>query len=175
MTPEQAIEAIAEALRHSGLDWTRTDDRFEIELPGERKLRTPCRITVGPHALDINAFVCRRPDENFEGTYRWMLERNLRMFGLAFGLDPLGDIYLSGRLPLMVATADEIDRILGSVLEYADSSFNVLLELGFASAIRKEWQWRVTRGESTANLAAFVAPLGLEESAGEEPEPSAEE
>jgi len=41
------------------------------------------------------------------------------------------------------------------VLEYSDGSFNTILELGFASAIRKEWDWRTSRGESTANLQAF--------------------
>jgi hypothetical protein len=41
------------------------------------------------------------------------------------------------------------------VLQYADSSFNPLLELGFSSAIRREWAWRVSRGESLANLKAF--------------------
>ena len=45
--------------------------------------------------------------------------------------------------------------MLGSVLDLADSSFNTILELGFASAIRREWAWRTARGESTANLAAF--------------------
>jgi hypothetical protein len=40
-------------------------------------------------------------------------------------------------------------------VENADGSFNVLLELGFASAIRKEYAWRVSRGESTRNLEAF--------------------
>jgi hypothetical protein len=41
------------------------------------------------------------------------------------------------------------------VLEYADSSFNTILELGFSSSIRKEYDWRVSRGESTRNLDAF--------------------
>jgi hypothetical protein len=50
----------------------------------------------------------------------------------------------------------EIDRIIGSVLQYSDSSFNPLLELGFADAIRREWAWRVSRGESLANLEAFT-------------------
>ncbi|HXR72204.1 MAG TPA: YbjN domain-containing protein, partial [Actinocrinis sp.] len=44
---------------------------------------------------------------------------------------------------------------LGSVLDAADSSFDSLLELGFAGSIRREWAWRLKRGESTANLAAF--------------------
>ena len=52
-------------------------------------------------------------------------------------------------------TGPEIDRWLGSVAEVADDSFNVILELGFAESIRREWVWRRSRGESTANLAAF--------------------
>jgi hypothetical protein len=44
---------------------------------------------------------------------------------------------------------------LGSVLQYSDSAFNPLLEIGFANAIRREWAWRVSRGESLSNLEAF--------------------
>jgi len=63
---------------------------------------------------------------------------------------------LSGRTRIpFPMTEQEIDRILGAVLQYADSSFNPLLELGFSSAIRREWAWRVSRGESLANLKAF--------------------
>ena len=40
--------------------------------------------------------------------------------------------------------------------ETADDRFHVILELGFAESIRKEWVWRRSRGESTANLAAFA-------------------
>ena len=92
----------------------------------------------------------RHPDENHERVYRWLLERNLKLYGVAFAVDHLGDIYLDGRLPLSSVTADEVDRLLGSVLTYADESFNTILELGFASSIRKEWEWRISRGESTA-------------------------
>ena len=59
------------------------------------------------------------------------------------------------RWPLEAVSTESVDALLGSVLEVADSSFNVLLELGFSSAIRKEWQWRLARGEPTVNLAAF--------------------
>ncbi len=131
------------------------DGVFALRLPGERKLETAVRLDVGPHALGVHAFVCRRPDENFEGVYRWMLQRNLKMYAVAFGVDPLGDIYLDARLPLSTVSPDELDRLLGSVLTYADESFNTLLELGFGSAIRKEWEWRTSRGESTRNLDAF--------------------
>ena len=64
------------------------------------------------------------------------------MYGVAFAVDHIGDIYLDGRLPLAAVTPDEIDRLLGAVLTYADESFNTILELGFATSIRKEWEWR---------------------------------
>jgi hypothetical protein len=77
------------------------------------------------------------------------------MFAVSWAIDGTGDVYLTGRLPLSAITAEEIDRVLGSVLEYADGTFNLLLELGFGSSIRREWAWRVKNGESLANLAAF--------------------
>jgi hypothetical protein len=45
--------------------------------------------------------------------------------------------------------------VLGQVLEAVDTDFNTLLELGFRSSIQKEWEWRVSRGESLKNLKAF--------------------
>ncbi|MFL6155661.1 MAG: YbjN domain-containing protein [Marmoricola sp.] len=158
-----AAAVIRQALTDGEIDWEElTPGIFDVVLPGERKLKTPVRLEVGPHALSLHAFVCRKPDENFEAVYRWMLERNMKMFSMAFALDAAGDIFLDARLPLDVATPEEIDRLLGSVLTYADESFNVLLELGFATAIRKEWDWRRSNGESIANLEAFRGWLEVE-------------
>ncbi|WP_370617636.1 YbjN domain-containing protein [Mumia sp. Pv 4-285] len=139
---------------------------FEVTIPGTRKLQTTCRLEVGDHALGIHAFVARRPDENHEAVYRWLLERNLRMYAVSFAIDSAGDIYLDGRMPLHAVTEDEVDRILGSVLTYADDSFNTILELGFATSIRKEWEWRLSRGESTRNLEAFKHLLDKESTQG---------
>lgn len=147
---------LREALAAHELDVEETaPGRFVVVLPGERKQRTTVSMVVGEHALTVQAFVARHVDENAEDVYRWLLERNLRMYGVAFAVDHLGDIYLSGRLPLSSVTPDEVDRLLGSVLEYADGSFNTILELGFGSSIRKEWEWRLSRGEPTTNLEAF--------------------
>ena len=140
--------------------------QFSFSLPGERKLQTPVRLDVGGHALAVHAFVCRRPDENHQRVYEWLLQKNLRLFGVSFAVDRLGDIYLDGRLPLSVVTDDELDRLLGAVLTAADESFNSILELGFASSIRKEWEWRKLRGESTRNLEAFRGWLEADEAAG---------
>jgi hypothetical protein len=126
-----------------------------VELPGERRLKTNTILSIGEHSLRIEAFVCRQPDENHEGVYRFLLKRNRRLYGVAYTLDNVGDIYLVGRMSLGSVTADEIDRVLGQVLEAVDADFNTLLELGFRSSIQKEWDWRVSRGESLKNLQAF--------------------
>jgi hypothetical protein len=128
---------------------------FLITLPGEKKLQTHCALVLGGHSLGINAFVIRKPDENIAAVHEWLLAKNASMYSVAFAINELGDIYLVGRLPLTAVTEQEIDRILGAVLQYSDSSFNPLLELGFSTAIRREWAWRVSRGESLANLKAF--------------------
>jgi hypothetical protein len=160
-----AAAVLREALDAQDLDVEETaPGHFVVVLPGERKQRTTCSVVVGEHALTVQAFVARHVDENAEAVYRWLLERNLRTYGVSFAVDHLGDIYLTGRLPLHAVTPDEVDRILGSVLEYADGSFNTILELGFASSIRREWAWRTSRGEPTANLDAFAHLLTPRES-----------
>jgi len=124
------------------------------EIPGEHKLKTATAFTVGRH-VTINAFVVRAPDEHVERVHHWLLRRNLRLFVIAYAIDHLGDIYLNATIPAEAITAETVDQILGSVGSTADGDFDTLLELGFESAIRAEWKWRLDRGESTRNLQAF--------------------
>ena len=153
----RAASAVESALAGLGLDAERPQPgSYLVRLEGERKLATMTWLIVGVHSLHVEAFFCRQPDENHARFYRFLLERNGRMYGVHFAVDPQGDVYLVGRLPLGSATADEIDRLLGCVLTYSDENFNAALAIGFASSIRKEWAWRVKRGESLANLRAFA-------------------
>ena len=159
----EALAVLRSALDDAGVAWEQpAGDPYTCvaTLPGTRKLSTTCSLRVGEHTLSINAFVVRHPDENHEAFYRWLLERNTRLYGVAYAIDRLGDVYLAGRLPLAAVSAEEVDRLLGAVLTHADEPFNTLLELGFASAIRREWDWRTKRGESTRNLDAFAHLTG---------------
>jgi len=147
---------IEEFLDSHDLEYEGKDgNTFLITLPGEKKLQTHCALIIGDHSLSINAFVIRKPDDNVAAVHAWCMAKNAGMYGIAFATNELGDIFLVGRLPLSAVTDREIDRLIGAVLQYSDSSFNPLLELGFANAIRREWAWRVSRGESLANLDAF--------------------
>ncbi len=150
---DQAIKA---ALDDGAISYEHPEPgRFHVVLPGTKKQQTNCWLIVGNHALLVEAFVCRRPDEAHEDVYRFLLRRNARLYGVHYTIDKVGDIYLVGRLGLASVTSDELDRVLGQVLEAADGDFNTLLEIGFASAIRREWDWRTSRGESPVNLKAF--------------------
>ncbi|WP_214109778.1 YbjN domain-containing protein [Acrocarpospora catenulata] len=151
------IATIEETLKASGLSYEQPrPGAFLVRLPGQRKLATMTWLIVGDQALHVEAFFCRQPDENHTEFYRWLLGKNGSMYGVHFALDPEGDVYLVGRVPLEAVSEPEIDRLLGCVLTYADEWFDRALELGFVSSIRREWAWRVKRGESTANLAAFA-------------------
>ena len=153
LNPRDVIEDFLES---HDLDFEKQgENTFMVTLPGEKKLQTHCALVVGDHSLSINAFVIRKPDTRIDAVHKWCMAKNASMYGIAFAINELGDIYLVGRLPLGAVNAQEIDRLIGSVLQYSDSSFNPLLELGFADAIRREWAWRVSRGESLANLEAF--------------------
>jgi hypothetical protein len=149
---------IEETLRAAELEFDHPGPgRFVVTLPGVKKLKTLVGLTVGEHGFRIEAFVCRQPDENREQLWAWLLQHNARMYGVSYSIDTVGDIYLTGRLPHAAVTPEEIDRLLGSVLTYADEHFNTMLEIGFGTSIRREWDWRVKRGESLRNLEAFAA------------------
>lgn len=132
------------------------DSSWVVTLPGTHKLKTTCNLIAGDHALRVEAFVMRHPDERHEELWAWLLRRNARMYGVSFSIDAAGDVYLTGRVRLESVDEEELDRLLGAVLTYADESFDPMLEIGFGSSIKREWEWRVKRGESLANLRAFA-------------------
>ncbi|MGB0244108.1 MAG: YbjN domain-containing protein, partial [Candidatus Nanopelagicales bacterium] len=158
MTDRHSGRAQLEKFLHAHeLDFEEVNETtIAVVVPGEKKLTTTASFAFGDTTVTVNAFVIRHPDENDLAVYRWLLERNRRMYGLAYSIDHHGDIYLTGRFPLDAITDAELDRIFGSISEYADGAFNSLLELGFVTAIRREWQWRTKAGLPTDNLAAFA-------------------
>ena len=97
----QAASEIESALAGLGLAAERPQPgSYLVRLEGERKLATMTWLIVGAHSLHVEAFFCRRPDEDHARFYRFLLERNGRMYGVHFAVDSNGDVYLVGRLPL---------------------------------------------------------------------------
>lgn len=155
--PEAVHQLVTDYCTSAGLEWEPGARHREVvvTLPGEHKLRTVCALIVSDRALSAQAFVVRNPDENHEAVYRHLLRRNLRLPGLAYAIDSSGDVYVTGRLPLAGVDEQVLDELLGAVLAASDEPFDEVLRLGFLTSMRREWAWRTSRGESTANLARF--------------------
>lgn len=131
------------------------EGEYVVTLPGEKKLKTVVSLLVRDRTTSLSAFVIRNPDENHEEFYRTLLRRNLRLTGIAYAIDTDGDVYVRGEVPTAALDADHLDQLFGVVLAASDEAFNELLALGFLGSMKKEWAWRVSRGESTRNLDAF--------------------
>ncbi len=77
---EELDAVIAAALDEREIAYQRKEPgRFFVTLPGTKKLQTNCWLIVSRHALLVEAFVCRRPDEAHEQVYRYLLRRNARL------------------------------------------------------------------------------------------------
>ncbi|GAB3749083.1 YbjN domain-containing protein [Yimella radicis] len=158
MSLRDDVAAVLEGvLADNELDWEAgvNDGEYVVTLPGEKKLKTVTSLTVGENDLITAAFVIRQPDENHLDFYKFLLRRNLKLPGLAYSIDSSGDVYVGGRVPLAAVDETYLDKLLGAVLRAADEPFNDLLVLGFLTSMKKEWEWRISRGESTRNLEAF--------------------
>ena len=144
MAPDQAATLVQEWLAaQPDLDAERAGERSWLAvLAGERKRTIPVYLEVGEHTLAVESFFMRAPDENQAEVYRRLLERNMRTYVLRFALGPGGDVMLVGLLPLHALTAEELDRLMGQLLEAADGAFDEALRAGFASYIEREQAWR---------------------------------
>ena len=153
---------IQEALDELGLSYERVEEgAFLVKLEGQHKLATMTWLVVGDHTLLVEAFFMRKPEENEGGTYKFLLQRNGRAYGVHFSCDVIGDIYLVGHVSLELVTAEEVDRLLGCVLSYADDNFDAAIQLGFADSIRREEAWRAKlaeRGEGPPARPIFAPP-----------------
>lgn len=156
-----SISEVTEFLRSQELQFELAGEKtVVVSLPGTNKQFVNVAMTIGDTIFKIESFVARNPDENHEAVYRWLLEQNRKLLVINYCVDHLGDIYLSGTLPIATVDLVQIDQILGVMLQTSDNSFNILLELGFKSAIEREWDWRTSKGMDLSNLEAFRHLIG---------------
>lgn len=155
--PEAVLAVVRAYCDAQGVDHApgRRPGELVAVLPGEHKLQTVLSLQATARGMSATAFVIRHPDENGERFYATLLRRNLTMPGIAYAIDGDGDVWVRAHVPLAAVDEDYVDGLLGAVLDAADAPFDDLLVLGFLTSMRREWAWRVSRGEPTRNLEAF--------------------
>ena len=152
------VALVRDVLDETGLEWEpgARDDEFVVSLPGEKKLRTVVSLVCGENALSVSAFVIRNPDENHGEVYRFLLQPQPAPARPRLRRRPLGRRLRhrtgAGRRGRRRSTSTSCSASCSSAV---DEPFNELLVMGFLTSMRKEWEWRVSRGESLRNLEAF--------------------
>ena len=126
----------------------RVEGGWLTTLAGERRRTLPVFLEAGERTLTVQAFFMAAPEERQEELYGFFLRRHLRSYLLRFALDAGGDVLLVGVLPVAAVTAEELDRLLGQLLQLADDTYLEALRLGFASYIEREQAWREKAGLS---------------------------
>ena len=92
------------------------------------------------------------------------------MYAVSFAVDRLGDIYLDARLPLAVGRPPTSSTGCSARCSPTPTGRSTPSSSSASRrSIRKEWEWRNLRGESTRNLEAFRGWLET----GATPEPDA--
>ena len=118
------------------------DNGWLAVLSGEQKKNIPVYLELGAHALTIESFFMRAPDERHDEVYALLLRRNTRTYTVRFALYDTGDLMLVGLIPRHALNAEELDRTLGQLLTASDETYWPAIRLGFADYIEREQSWR---------------------------------
>ncbi len=107
--------------------------RWHVRLQGEEKDFTTVWLTVRQRTLQYETYVMPAPEEDRARFYEHLLRRNTGFNGAAFEIGDEDAVFLRGQLPLDAVSADELDRVVGSLYAYVERCFRPALRIGFAS------------------------------------------
>ncbi len=133
---------LLDALTALGAPFERVEaGAYAVALYGRRRPSTVVWLIAGEQAVGVEAFVMHVvPDSCPDPTrlHRHLLARNLRLRGVHFGLDDVGDVFLTGSLPLAAADEDGVDRALGEVLQLLEDEQEALLALAYGDRLGRD-------------------------------------
>lgn len=113
-------------------------DFWYVRLPGTSRRWIPVEIEVGERTVKLTSHVIIEPDERHADVFRFLLRHNHEAFGVAFSIDGKeGVICLVARLPLEALDEAKLDLVVGRIVEATETTFRSILELGFASRLRR--------------------------------------
>ncbi len=107
--------------------------RWYVRMVGDEKDFTTVWFTLGQRTLRYETYVMPAPEEHVAEVMELLLRRNDELVGAHFSVGAENAIYLRGDMPDVAVTADELDRVLGTLFTTVEAMFKPLLRLGFAS------------------------------------------
>lgn len=107
--------------------------RWFVRVKGDEKDVFTIRYHLRQRTLFFETHFMPAPEENHEKLYAHLLRRNQKLYGGAFAIGDEDAIFLQGHLDRTMISADELDRVLGSVYQWVEQFFRPALRIGFAS------------------------------------------
>ncbi len=93
-------------------------------------------LVAGEHSVAVEAFVVHLIDVREPAPlHRWLLARNLRLRTVHFGLDDVGDVFLTGSLPHVAVDVTTVDQVLGEVVALVAEGVPALLRLAYGDRL----------------------------------------
>ena len=109
------------------------EPRWYVRMLGDEKDYTTVWLTLGQRTLRYETYVMPAPEENVAELNELLLRRNDTLIGAHFSIGLEDAVYLRGEIPDAAVSADELDRILGTLYTTVEANFRALIRLGFAS------------------------------------------
>jgi hypothetical protein len=105
--------------------------RWAVRVPSAKRGRVAVGISCGDATLSLHAFFMRAPDRNHGRVHERLMRKHLATYAWRFAIDDYGDLFLVAQLPLGCVSADELDRLLGTLSTYVDEVYESVLRDGF--------------------------------------------
>lgn len=109
-----------------------------VRIPGVSRRWIPVELELGDRTLKLTSHVIVEPDENHAEVYDLLLRHNFKASGVAFAIDGKeGVIALVARIGLTEVSVAALDDLVGRVVEATETTFRSILNLGFATRLRR--------------------------------------
>lgn len=109
--------------------------RWFLRVHGEDKDVYSVWFTLGQRTLHYETYVMPAPEENHAQFFEHLLRRNRKLYGVTFWIGDEDAVFLGGQLDNSAVTADELDRVLGTIYATVELCFRAALRIGFASRL----------------------------------------
>jgi hypothetical protein len=105
--------------------------RWYVRFGCEGRDATTIYFDLRQRTLRYEVYFLPDPPRNQLDLYRFLLQRNHRLYGARFSIGPDGDLYLTGRIALEHLDRAELDRVIGVLYEIVETWFQPAVRLAF--------------------------------------------
>jgi Putative bacterial sensory transduction regulator len=105
--------------------------RWYVRFGCEGRDATTIYFDLHQRTLRYEVYFLPDPPRNQVDLYRFLLQRNHRLYGARFSIGPDGDLYLTGRIALEHLDRAELDRVIGVLYEIVETWFQPAVRLAF--------------------------------------------